>query len=191
MATKTLTAKQLLERLSKLKFFDGYTKKAQAIAEGQISDRFDKAMANRQRRFFERFPATATASLTVYGEWDGEPFELLVESYANASCGMFRPTAVKDTRNKTGDTMTLSFKVGGQSYSATVDCEGWVPTEFLELLDRAVKKSCKGLAFHNLYFGGLTDSPSFAFCKKRAFDALVKSKLVCIDDKVAFSDEWE
>src|SRR5262245_26465 len=82
MANKSLTGTQLIEQLRELKFFDGYTPQAQALAEARICERFETAMANSERKFFERFPATATESLTVYGEWDYEPFEPLVELYA-------------------------------------------------------------------------------------------------------------
>lgn len=191
MKSKNLTAKQLIEQLVKAKFFDGYTAKAQSLAEAKICERFDAPLSNGKRKFMDRFPATATANLTVYGEWDYEPFEPLVELYADASYGMFRPTKIKDERDEQNEQMTLSFVAGGKTYSATAEFQGWVPAEYLELLEQAVKATCNGLEFHAVYLGGLSDSATFTFCKKKAFDALLKSKLICNDHEIAFSDEWE
>jgi hypothetical protein len=191
MATKKLTANQLIEQLHKVKYFDGYNEKAQAMAEAKIGERFDAPLSSGKRKFMDRFPATATASLTVYGEWDYEPFEPLVELYADGSYGMFRPTKIKDERDDENDQMTLSFEAGGKSYSVTAESQGWVPPEFQELLEQAVKETCNGLEFHLVYEGGRTDSPSFTFCKKEAYDALIKSKLICDDHEIAFSDEYE
>jgi hypothetical protein len=191
MPTKKLTAKQLIDQLQKVKFFEGYTEKAQALAVARICEQFDAPLSGGKRRFMDRFPATATASLTVYGEWDYEPFEPLVQEYADASYGMFRPTKVKDKRDDENERMTLSFVAGGKSYSATAEAQGWVPAEFMELLERATREACDGLTFHVVYKGGLTDSPSFTFCKAKAYDALVKAKLICNDTEIAFRDEWE
>src|SRR5262245_11111225 len=121
MANELLTGKKLIEQLGKLKFFEGYTKEAQAAAEARIGEQFDKAMSGDSRKYFERFPASATASLSVYGEWDYEPFEPLVELHSDAAFGMFRPTAIKDERDEEKEKMTLSFEAGGRSYSVTAD----------------------------------------------------------------------
>jgi len=191
MATTIETADQLLKQLHKIKFFDCYTDAARTLAEAHIAKSFATTRSEGRQKFLQRFPATATASLTVYGEWDGEPFEPLVESYAKGSFGMFRPENIKDVRDDENEQMTLSFVVGGKLYSATAETQGWVPTEFTDLIEQAVKETCHGLEFHLLYEGGFTDSPSFTFCKATAYKSLLKSKLLCDDHEIAFADEYE
>ena len=172
-----LTAEELIASLRKARFFEGFTDEAATLAEARIRDRYQAGISGSGRKYFARFPGFALIFLSVEGEWDREPYEPLVQMYADASFGMFRPASVSDARHDDGS-VTLSFVVDGQKYEATAEDQGWLPAELTELIEGAFRKHCGGLEFFETYYPEAGQSSSWTFCRKRAYRAIVKAGLI-------------
>jgi hypothetical protein len=177
-----LTADELMARLRKLRFFEGYSASAIKQAEARIRDQFAEGLSGPRRAYFERFPGFALVFLSIEGEWYGDPYGPLVERVAQNSFGMFHPTRITDKRDRKKGTATLSFTVEGQRYSLTVeDSPKWFPPEFLELIEEAFAKHCGKLHFHETLLSVVPDArgaSQLTICTNRAYKALVKAKLL-------------
>jgi hypothetical protein len=169
--------------LHKLRFFEGYSQEAARLAEERIRKQHDDGIQGPGRKYFERFPGFALSFLAIPGEWDGEPYEPLVGIVADNSFGMFNPTEVTDERHRDDvGTATLSFTVNGVRYRATADgSSGWVPPEFLELIEEAFTRHCGGLRFHETFAcaaPGGGDETTRTICTPRAYKGLLKANLL-------------
>jgi hypothetical protein len=176
-----LTADELLARLRKVRFFEGYSAEAAQQAEARIRAQYAEGLSGPRRAHFERFPGFALHFLSIEGEWYGDRYEPLVERVAQNSFGMFRPTRITDKRDRKKGTATLAFTVEGQRYSVTAeDSAKWVPTEFLELIEEAFSTHCNKLSFHETLLSAVPppSGATWTICTNRAFKALLKAKLL-------------
>jgi hypothetical protein len=174
---------EFIAHLRKLRFFEGYTASAEKLAEERIRTQHAEGLSGPLREYFERFPGFALVFISIDGEWDDDPCEPLVETVAQNSFGMFDPTNITDERDDEAGTATLSFTVNGQRYSRTITEEtgGWVPVEFLELIEEAFAEHCGNLHFHETLLSaapGGGDSSTWTICSNRAYKALEKAKLL-------------
>jgi hypothetical protein len=186
---KTLTWDELLKALQKAKFFEGFPPKAARLAKAHIEKRYEERLAGSDAKYYRRFPGFALVFMEVDGEWDADPFEPLVEAFAEASFGMFKPTQITDTRHD--DSATLSFQVGTKRYTATDEVGGWIPTEFLELIWKAFKQNCGGMEFFETFHPGMGQSSSWTFCKPRAYRALVQAGLLPDSAETVNDINWD
>lgn len=177
-----LTADELLARLRKLRFFEGYSPKAVEQAEARIRFQYAEGLSGPQRAYFERFPGFALNFISIEGAWYGEPYEPLVKTVARNSFEMFRPTRIADKRDRKKGTATLAFTVEGDRHSVTAeDSAKWLPTEFTDLIEEAFSIHCNKLSFHEILLSAVPPASSgttWTICTKRAYKALVKAKLL-------------
>jgi hypothetical protein len=191
-ATPVLTTDQFLEQLEKAKFFAGFTPEAARKAKALVRKNHKQGLAGSGAKYFRRFPGFALIFLSIDGEWDLEPYEPLVKTFAKASFGMFAPKKIKDVRNEETGAATLSFEVDGISYKATTEDQGgWIPSEFLELIEKAFKKHCHGFEIFETFYPEAGQSSSWTFCTPKAYRALVKAGLLPADPDVVRSINWE
>jgi hypothetical protein len=175
-----MSTDDFVARLHKLRFFEGYSKEAASLAEARIRDQHEAGINGPRREYFERFPGFALSFISLPGEWDYEPYEPMVELVAENSFGMFNPADITDERDPDEvGTATLSFTVDGVRYSATSEeCGGWIPSEFLELIEEAFSEHCGNFHFFETFWPEVRDESRWTFCTKRAQKALVKAKLL-------------
>ena len=177
-----MTADELLARLRKVRFFEGYSPEAVEQAEARIRAQYAEGLSGPQRAYFERFPGFALNFISIEGEWYGDRYEPLVERIAQNSFGMFRPTRITDKRDRRKRTATLAFTVNGQRYSATAeDSAKWLPTEFTDLIEEAFSIHCNKLSFHEILLSAVpppSSDSTWTICTNRAYKALVKAKLL-------------
>jgi hypothetical protein len=184
-AVPDLTTNALLEKLRKLKFFDGYTADAERKAVKAIRKNYEQGLAGRGAKYYRQFPGFALIFLSVDLEW-GSPYAPLVRVFAKASFGMFQPKKIKESRDQRTDLITLSFEVDSVTYRATADDPGgWVPEEFLDLIETAFKKHCGGLQVFETFYPESGQCSAWTFCTPKAHRALVKANLLPADHEEA------
>jgi hypothetical protein len=174
-----MDARDLMAKLDKIRFFEGYTPEAEKKARSRVLKQYKEGLAGETRKYFERFPGFALWFLSVDLELDGaEDLKLVLKQYAAETFGMFKPTHVKAVRDRDKDVTRLEFRVDGVPYKAEAGYEGWVPNEVTEVIEKAFRTHCNKLEFHSVNYPEFSQAAEMTVCTARAFKAAVKAGLL-------------
>jgi hypothetical protein len=177
-----MDANDLMAKLDKIRFFEGYTPEAEQKARARVLKQYGDGFAGESRRYFERFPGFALRFHSVDMELDGaDDLKLVLEEYAAGTFGMFRPTDVAAVCDPDEDVIRLEFRVDGVPYKAEAGHDTWVPNGVTEVIEEAFKKHCNKLGFHPVYFPEFGQEAAMTVCTARAFKAAVKAGLLPAD----------
>jgi hypothetical protein len=177
-----MDVENLLTRLQKLRYFEGYSDTALAKATRGIRTRYAAGLAGPWKAEFERFPGLALVVTDVDMELDSpEDLRLVLRQFASDSCGMFAPKSIRARRVDGDGRYQLQFTVNGDPADLSCDAAGWLPEEFLEGLRTVTKKNCSGLVFQDVEYPDPGQSGYFLWCTPRARKAVARAGLIPSD----------
>src|SRR4051812_36203274 len=80
---RSMDASDLMAKLDKIRFFEGYTPEAEKKARARVLKQYKEGLAGEYQKYFERFPGFALCFLDVDMELDGvEDLRLVLKEYA-------------------------------------------------------------------------------------------------------------
>jgi hypothetical protein len=170
---------EFLQRLQKVRYFEGYAEAASSKALRAIRKNYAAGITGAQRADFERFPGLALVVTDVDLEMTGQDdLKDIVRQFGAASYGLFRPRAIK-IRRKEGETRyRLQFSVNDTAYDLPFEDDSWIPNDFFETLEKVTKKECSGLAFQAVEYPDPGQSGFFVLCTPRALKAIERAGLI-------------